>query len=487
MNSAPANLSEPQSIFDPTLRRATAAILLMVALSAFEGLAVAAALPQVAASLGDVELLPWVVTSYLLTSGVATVAAGALVDRLGVRPVYRASVVIFVLGGVLSGLAPTMPVLIAARLLQGAGAGAVNAVGLSAVGLVFPRRLVGRAFAANSTVWGAMSVAGPAIVALLLGFASWRWIFHVNLPLGALALSIGWGAFPAREGGASGRGAVKPLDLALLTLISGGILLTVGSMSWVALPSALLTALLTAVLLRRSRGRDDALLAPRHILSAPLGPLAWTIALLLIGGIGVQSFVPLFISGGRGGGTALTAWSVLFFVLGWTSGANLASRLMDRFTPMQVTLVGTLVPPFALAIVAVVAAMRWPLAPMFACLYVAGAGIGAVTNSALTLVRELASDAELGRATAAHQFVRNLGFAVGNALFGGILLLVVGQITGDVEQIRAVLGEGGGALEASGPVADAVQTGFAVATGICAAMAFAALAPLSVVRRALRS
>src|SRR5690606_1834344 len=172
-----------------------------------------------------------------------------------------------------------------------------------------------------------------------------------------------------------------------------------------ALPAALFTLACGGWLLRRSRGRADALIAPRHLLSTPLGPLAWTAALLLIGSIGVQSFVPVFISGGRGGGVVLTTWSVLFFVLGWTSGANLSSRLIERFSPIQVITAGTLVPAVALAGVAVAAAVRAPLWPLFACLYAAGCGVGAVTNAALTLVRELATDAELGRAIAAHQFV----------------------------------------------------------------------------------
>ncbi len=161
-------MSEPTHLLHESVRRVTLSVLTLVGLSAFEGLAVAAALPQVAADLGDVELLPWVITAYLLFSGVSTGAAEALADRIGLRVVFRAAVVLFVSGGVLAGFAPDMRLLVLARMLQGAGAGAVNAVGLTAVGAVFPQRLVARAFAANSIVWGVMSVAGPGLAALQL-------------------------------------------------------------------------------------------------------------------------------------------------------------------------------------------------------------------------------------------------------------------------------------------------------------------------------
>lgn len=480
----------PGSIFDPRFRGATIAIMLIVALSAFEGLAVAAALPQVAADLGGVSLLPWVITAYLLTAGVATIAAGALVDRLGASAVFRVSVVVFTLGGVVAGVAPTMPLLVAARVVQGIGAGAVNAVALSAVGLVFPRPLVPRAFAANSTVWGVMGVAGPAIAAALLGVASWRWVFLVNLPLGLLALVVGWRALPGRRGDGTGAARLDPLNLALLTGFTLLTLLAVDSLDWRSLPALAGALACGALVLRRNRGRADALVAPRHTVTQPLGPLAWAIALLLVGAIGSQSYVPLLVSGARGAGPALTAWSVLFFVIGWTTGANVASRLIERFDPFSVTMwAAALVAP-ALAAVGVSAGVSAALAVIFAFLFLAGCGVGAVTNSGLTLLQALVPTSELGRATAAHQYIRNQGFAVGNALAGAVLLLVVARATGDVELVREVIAGGGsegggGAVVAGGDVAAAIESGFATATLVGAAVAALAVVPLVSLRRYL--
>ena len=483
--SAPTD--DPTTLLDPRLRRPLVAILLVVALSAFEGLAVAAGLPQLAADLGGLHLLPWVITSYMLTSGVSTVAAGALVDRLGVSALFRASVVVFVLGGVLAGLAPTMPLLVAARTLQGVGAGAVNAVGLTAVGLVFPRRLVGRAFAANANVWAAMSIAGPALAALLLTVASWRWIFLVNLPLGAVALSAGWSALPGPREGARGRARLPLLDLLLLAGFTFLVLFAVDSLSWASLPAGIGAIGLAAWVLHRGRDREGALLAPRHTVRAPLGPLGGTVALLLVGGIGAQSFVPLFVSGGRGGGTVLTAWSVVFMVLGWTSGANIGTRLAERVGSLRMVQAGTALVSLALVGVALVASFDLPLPLLFGLMVLTGVGLGASTNSALALLRFLVGDDELGRATAAHQFMRNLGFAVGNALMGAVLLLVVGRLTGNVELIREVISGGEEALVGIGAeVAEAIQAGYATGAGVSAAVAALAILPMLAVTRYAR-
>ena len=461
---------EPKSIFDPALRGTTLTILTLVALSAFEGLAVSAALPQLAASLGSIELLPWVVTSYLLFSGVATVAAGALVDRHGIAPVFRGAVILFILGSLICGIAPSMGALVIGRSVQGIGAGAINAVGLTAVGLIFPRKLVGRAFAANANVWGVMSVAGPAIAALMLTVASWRWIFLINLPLGGLALWVGWSAMPGRRDGAEGR-RLPAIDLSLLIIFSLLALLTVDAMDWRSLPLGVGALAVGALLLRRGRGRPDALLAPRHIIKAPLGPLSWGVAAILVGGIGTQTFVTLFASGGRGLSAALTAWTVLFFVIGWTSGANVSSRALDRMSAPRVIRLSVVVVPFALVGVGLCALGHAPLPVMFALLFLAGLGSGAVTNATLTLVREYAEDAELGRATAAHQYMRNFGFILGNALVGAVLLLVVASETGDVEQIRNVLGEHSGALEVRHAVAAAIERGFGIGALVAAGVA----------------
>jgi MFS family permease len=479
--TSPPRPATMRDIFAPAHRAAAVAILLTVALAAFEGLAVTAALPQVAADLGSIELLPWVITAFGLTSGVATVASGALIDGVGVSRVFRVSVALFTIGGVAAGLSTSMPLMILARLVQGAGAGATIAVGLAAVGLVFPRELVGRAFALNSTVWGVMGVTAPALAAAMLTIGSWRWIFLVNLPLGLVALLAGWRALPAV--GTAHRTPPDVVGLVLVTLFTAAVLLGVDALGPRSVAGAAIAAGVGWAYLRRARHRPDPVLRPRHVAAAPFGPLAWAISLMLTGAVAVATFVPLYVQGGRGGGTALTAWSVLFFTVGWTTGANASSKVLDRVAESSVVLAGFAISAPAAAVVAALAAVDAPLWALFGALTVQGVGVGSATNAALTLLRAVADDEELGRATAAHQFLRNQGITVGAALGGATILLVVGRRIGDMERVRALLA--GTSDVTSAAVADAIAAGFTTAAIAGALVIASGVLPVIALRRHL--
>lgn len=236
---------------------------------------------------------------------------------------------------------------------------------------------------------------------------------------------------------------------------------------------------------RASPGRtaESAALRPRHVARAPFGPLAWAISLLLSGAIAVQSFVPLYVRGGRGGGTALTAWSVLFFTVGWTLGANLSSKILDRMAESTLVAVSFGIAIPGAATTGLLAAAGAPLWMIFAALTVLGGSVGSATNAALTLLRDVADDGELGRATAAHQFLRNQGITVGAALGGATILLVVSRRIGDTEQVRALLS--GADAAASAPVAHAIAAGFTTAGLAGAAVITSGIVPLVVLRRHL--
>jgi MFS family permease len=155
-------MAVPRSILSRQFLPAAVAIFTTVAIVAFEGLAVTAALPELTADLGQVRLLPWVITAFLVSSGVMTAIAGSFIDSLGTSTVFRWATIAFAVSSLAAAWATSMPFLVAARVLQGASGGAIISVGVAAVALVYPSHLMGRAFAANSNVWG------------VLGFASRR-------------------------------------------------------------------------------------------------------------------------------------------------------------------------------------------------------------------------------------------------------------------------------------------------------------------------
>lgn len=454
----------------------------MVALAAFESLAVAAALPDLAADLGSLELLPWVITAYLLLSGIGAVVAGPLIDAVGVRVMFRLAVVVFMAGSAAAAFAPSMPGLIAARVVQGAGSGVLLAVGLAAVNLIYPSHLVGRAFAANSSVWGIMGVAGPGIAALLLSVASWPWIFLVNLPLGTLALIVGWRVMPGPLEGAE-RPSIDYLGIAMVFVFNAMLLLAVDGLGPASAGWLGIAITVAALYLRRARRLEHPVMRLRHLVGAPFGLLAGSVALVVGGGISVHSFFTVYVRGARGAGASLTAWSVMFFVVGWTAGANLSSRLLDRMADTAVMRLGMSLSTASLVVVGAVAAATGPLPLLFAAMFTTGAGVGLTTNAGLTLLRELASAKEIGRATAAQQFYRNLGFSLGAAMGGAVMLLVAGRAPGGLDGVRQLLA---GANVGADPVlADAIGRGFATTAAAGTAVAAAAIIPFVRLRRHL--
>ncbi len=475
-------MTPPTSVLSREFLPASIAIYTTVALVAFEGLAVAAALPQVAADLGGIALLPWVITSFLLMSGVATVTAGPLVDAVGVQAMFRIAVIVFTIGGVAAAFVPTMPLMIVARVVQGIGGGLVIATGLAGVSLVFPDHLVGRAFAANSTVWGVMGVAGPAIAAVMLTTLSWRWIFLVNLPLGLMALLAGWRVLPGPLT-ATGRRRPDGLGVALVLGFNLALLLAVDRLGVASLAWLLCAAGMATTYWWHARRAEQPVMRLRHLVFRPLGPLAMSLALVLTGSFATNAFVPLYIQGARGGGPGITAWSVLFFTIGWTAGANLSSRLLDRMAETSVMGAGFAITIPSLMVLAYLGSLDATLIAVFAVLFTAGVGIGISTNAGLTLVRTLSPSDEIGRATSAHQFYRNLGFTLGAAIGGAVILLVVGRVVGDVEAVRELLSGNGAA--ASADAAGAIADGFSTAAAVGSGIALAALAPFLVLRRHL--
>ena len=463
---------------------ASTAIYTSVALVAFEGTAVAAALPQLAGDLGRLDLLPWAVTAYLFASGVTTVMAGPLVDALGARVIFRWAAVVFTITGFAAGLATTMPMLIGVRLVQGAGSGLLIASTLTAVNLIYPDELAGRAFAANSTIWGIMGASAPAIAAFMLTSLSWRWIFFVNLPLGLIALVTGWSRLSGPQKGAE----AATVDWRGVLLIAGFTLAMLfaidragfASLAWVAFG-----ILLLGFYGWHARRHPRPVVRLDHVMAQPYAGLNSVTALVLMAGLSTNLYITLYVSAGRGGSASLTAWSVLWFTIGWTAGANASSKMLERMAETSVLAAGTVSAVFGLALAAPAALANWPLPVVFVGLFLLGIGAGLSTNSSLSLIRSATSANQIGRATAAHQFMRNQGYTLGSAIGGAVFLFVVAGRLGSVEPVQQLLA--GEDIGVTGTVAEAVQAGYGATALVALGFLLLAFPPLLLLRRHLAS
>ena len=166
------------------------ALMLGMFLAALDQTIVSTALPTIVGELGGLDHLSWVVTAYLLASTVSTPLYGKLGDMLGRKPVFIAAIVIFLAGSMLSGLSQTMVQLILFRALQGLGAGGLIVGAQAILADIIPPRRRGRYMGLMGAVFAVSSVAGPLLGGFLVDNLSWRWVFYVNMPIGALALVI---------------------------------------------------------------------------------------------------------------------------------------------------------------------------------------------------------------------------------------------------------------------------------------------------------
>ena len=165
-------------------------LMLGMLLAALDQTIVATALPTIVGDLGGLNHLSWVVTSYLVASTVTTPLYGKISDLYGRKRVFQFAIVVFLIGSALAGLSQNMTELIAFRGLQGLGAGGLMVLAMTIIGDVVPPRQRGRYQGYMGAVFALASVVGPLMGGFFVDNLSWRWVFYVNLPVGAVALVV---------------------------------------------------------------------------------------------------------------------------------------------------------------------------------------------------------------------------------------------------------------------------------------------------------
>ena len=206
----------PDGLPVPQRYHAMVVIILGIALAVLDGTVVNLALPGI---VRDLESTPshavWVVNAYQLAALALLLPLAALGDRAGYRRVYLVGVAVFTAASAACMLAGSVPMLAAARALQGAGAAGIMAVTSALIRLTYPRRMLGRGIALNSVVVATASVAGPTVAAAVLSIASWPWLFALNVPLGVLLLVLGYRSLPRNPAPPVTGEGLSPLDVAL--------------------------------------------------------------------------------------------------------------------------------------------------------------------------------------------------------------------------------------------------------------------------------
>lgn len=459
-------MSRPaRGLLAPENRAVSLAVAASMALAFYNAISVPAALPEIGADLGRVALTQWVITVELLAAAIAVLAIGPFIDGAGVRRAYRLAIVGFAASSSLCAAAPTMEVLVGARMLQGAFTGSLIGAGVTCIGLAYDSALRPRAYALVASVWGVMGVSGPALAAVLVSTLGWRSVFAVNLPVAAAAAAAGWNRVPAQA-----MAEAEPLDrrgLALVGAISVALLLATSSLQWSSIALMALAVLLYGLYVRHAR-RPGPIVHISHITGRQWWPVHVVAIASIAGGTGTSVFLPLYLKGARGTSLSFAAFAVLWPTVGWAVASWVASKLQERMRVQSVVVIGSLILTGGAAAVTVAVAAKAPFPLVFAAFVWVGWGIGTITTSSLVLLQGRADFAEMGRVSSAHQFIRSLGWAYGAAVAGMVLFWVLGRSAGDVEAVRGLLDDSGDGIDTA--LADALSSAYAWSLGALAAI-----------------
>jgi EmrB/QacA subfamily drug resistance transporter len=430
---------------------AFAAIVLAMLPAVLDQTILATALPTIAADLGRLTDLSWVVTAYVVAATASTPLWGKLGDRHGRKRLLEIALASFVTASALCGIAQTMTELIFVRAAQGVAAGGLMTLAMAAVGdLVAPRER-GRYQGYIAATFAAATVLGPLVGGLLVQGPGWRWVFYVNLPVGVAALAGLRLRLPAPATDAP----TRPLDVTgaallvgatsafMLVCVWGGDRHGWGSPAILALIGATL-GLGAALVARERRAADPivplALLRTRSVAVASTALFLGTASLFA-----VTVFVPLFLQTATGATPTEAGLLLAPMMLGTTASTILSGRFIARTGRYKrFPIIGLGLMATALVVLAAVAGDASRTTTGIG-LVLFGIGFGMVTQVLVVAVQNSVDRRELGMATAATGFFRALGGAVGAAALGAVF-----------------------AAQAGAGIADAVQTVFVVAAPLAA-------------------
>jgi EmrB/QacA subfamily drug resistance transporter len=366
-----------------------------------------------------------VVTAYLLASTVSTPIYGKLGDMYGRKPVFMAAILIFLAGSMLAGLSQSMAELIAFRAIQGIGAGGLIVSAQAIIADIVPPRERGRYMGLIGAVFGVSSVAGPLLGGFFVDNLSWRWVFYVNMPIGAVAVAIV--ALRLHLHVVTHRHRIDYLGAAFLAGgVSALILVTTwggNQYAWGSKPIVALAitgvVLLVAFVWQETRAREPVI--PLSLFRSRIfnvaGAMGFSVGMAMFGAI---VFIPLYLQLVYGASPTSSGLRMIPLMAGLLAAAIFSGRLISRIGRYKVfPIVGT-----AVLVVGMLLLSRLGVgtAPWLASAYmvVVGVGIGLVMQVLVLAVQNDARPQEIGVATSTATFLRSVGGSFGVALFGAI-------------------------------------------------------------------
>ncbi|MGW3055737.1 MFS transporter [Streptomyces goshikiensis] len=401
-------------------------LMLGMALVALDTSIVSTAVPQIVGDLGGFSVFSWLFSGYLLAVTVTLPVYGKLSDTFGRKPVLLFGIALFLVGSLLCASAWNMAALIAFRIVQGLGGGALQGTVQTLAADLYPLAERPRIQARMSAVWACAAVAGPGIGGLLASYANWRWIFLLNIPLAGMALwmiarhLVEPVRSVARRGRIDWAGALGIFacgGLLLFALVQGGV-----AWPWLSAPSLGLlgtSAVLGGVVFWVERRAEEPILPGwvwRRRTIAAVNLALGALGLLMVA---PMLFVPTYAQSVLGLGPTGAGFVMSTMTLSWPISAALSQHVYRRIGFRNTAVVGSSLAAVILFSFTLLPADAEPWLPALIMLLLGGA-LGLCQLPLIIGVQSTVGWAERGTATASILFSRQVGQSVGAALLGAV-------------------------------------------------------------------
>lgn len=400
------------------------ALMLATGLVAIDATIVATAVPSIVEDIGGFASFPWLFSAYLLAQAVSVPVYAKLSDVVGRKPMILGGIGLFLLGSILCGLAWSMPALIAFRVLQGLGAGAVQPVAITIAGDIYTLAERAKVQGYLASVWAVSSVVGPTLGGVFASLGIWRWIFLINIPLCLLA---GWMLLRTfHEEVERTKHRIDYLGAGLLTVSLSLLILGAlqGGQAWpwdsaVSISVFAGGALLFVAFLLVERKAAEPILPPWVVsrrLLATTAMISFGVGVVMLG---LTSYVPTFLEGSLKTSPLLAGLALAALTIGWPISASQAGRLYLRIGFRNTGIIGIVITVIGTALLALTASSPSVILVAVAC-FIVGLGLGLVATPSLIAAQTSVEWNERGVVTGTNLFARSIGSSIGVAVFGAI-------------------------------------------------------------------
>lgn len=406
----------------------TIAIFLTTFMTAIEGTIVSTAMPTIVSDLNGLEIMNWVVSTFLLMTAVSTPIYGKLADSIGRKPVFLFGIAVFVVGSALCGIAQNMVELILFRVIQGLGSGAVQPVAVTIIADLYTLEKRAKMLGLNSGFWGVASVIAPLLGGFIVQHLSWHWIFYINVPLGIIAFLLV--VFFLKERKTSSNSTLDLKGTTCLVIFLSALMVFLQELEnglTIVLLGLVVIIIVSAIIFFKAEKRAKDPIMPLDMLSSKEFTMINLITLLISGVvIGFEFYIPTWMQGINATSASIAGFAVTPSSLMWIVGSFLIGGMLGRW--------GIKKTYDYMLLILIVADLALILVPIYTsfwifCLIAAfnGTAFGAITTASQVRSQVLVGHDKIGVATSFNTLMKYLGQTMMVSIYGITFNVVVAK------------------------------------------------------------